>query len=336
METVPGSFGQQRAFTYSRLGWDDKRLMITTVTLNAAIDKTYYLPAFPLGKVSRVQRFNAAPGGKGINVAKVVTQLGIPVTATGFTGGMNGEIIKQQLTQMGIAHDFVDVEGESRICLNILDEGSGTSTELLEPGPTVSETALKQMEEKVRELAAKSRIVCFSGSLPAGAPKNYYVGLVRIAKEAGAYVILDASGDALRLGIEAKPDMIKPNEEEVAALLGIEVSDEEALWTAVETLLQKYGMDRISVSLGGAGSLTAVKGSSYRVTTPKVEVVNTVGCGDSFVAGMAVSLAKGLSVEEGLAMASAAGTSNAMTDQAGQIDPVMFEELRQQVRIEQL
>ncbi|WP_136604912.1 1-phosphofructokinase [Paenibacillus dokdonensis] len=307
--------------------------MITTVTLNAAIDKTYYLPSFPLGKVSRVQHFYAAPGGKGINVAKVISQLGVPVTATGFVGGMNGEIIRQQLTRMGIAHDFVSVEGESRICLNILDEANGTSTELLEPGPTVNDAALQEMEEKIRSLASQSKIVCFSGSLPAGAPKDFYVKLVTIAKEAGAYVILDASGDALRLGLEAKPDMIKPNEEEVAALLGIEVADEAALQKAVETLLQKYDMDRITVSLGGAGSLVAVKESCYRVTTPKVKVVNTVGCGDSFVAGMAVSLAKGLSLEEGLAVASAAGTSNAMTDQAGQIDPEEFEQLRHQVQI---
>ncbi|MWV43262.1 1-phosphofructokinase [Paenibacillus sp. HJL G12] len=307
--------------------------MITTVTLNAAIDKTYSLPTFPLGKVSRVQRFHAAPGGKGINVAKVVAQLGVPVTATGFVGGMNGEIIKQQLTQMGIAHDFVSVAGESRICLNILDETNGTSTELLEPGPTVDDAALKEMEAKISELASRSTIVCFSGSLPAGVPQDFYVKLVSIAKQAGAYVILDASGDALRYGLEAKPDMIKPNEEEVAALLGIEVADEEALQTAVETLLYKYEMDRISVSLGGAGSMTAAKDICYRVTTPKVEVVNTVGCGDSFVAGMAVSLAKGLSLEEGLAMASAAGTSNAMTDLAGHIEPEVFEQLRKQVQV---
>ncbi|MCJ8010917.1 1-phosphofructokinase [Paenibacillus sp. KQZ6P-2] len=310
--------------------------MITTVTLNAAIDKTYYLPSFPMGKVSRVQRFHAAPGGKGINVAKVVAQLGVPVTATGFVGGMNGEIIKQMLTQMEIAHDFISVEGESRICLNILDEANGTSTELLEPGPTVNDAALKEMEVRIGELASRSKIVCFSGSLPAGVPKDFYVKLVSIAKEAGAYVILDASGDALRFGLEAKPDMIKPNEDEVAALLGIEVTDEDALQKAVETLLQKYEMDRISVSLGGAGSLTASKGSSYRVTTPKVEVVSTVGCGDSFVAGMAVSLARNLPLEEGLAMASAAGTSNAMTDQAGLIELEEFEQLRKQVQIDRL
>lgn len=307
--------------------------MITTVTLNAAIDKTYFLPTFPLGKVSRVQRFRAAPGGKGINVAKVVAQLGVPVTATGFVGGFNGEMIKQLLDRMGIGHDFVSVQGESRVCLNILDEENGISTELLEPGPTVDPQALAQMEEKIREHAAKSRIVCFSGSLPAGVPKDFYVKLVSIAKEAGAYVILDASGDALRFGLEAGPDMIKPNEEEVEGLLGIRVQDEAALQKAVETLLQKYGMDRISVSLGGAGSMVASQAGTFRVETPKVDVVNTVGCGDSYVAGMAVSLATGLSLEEGLALASAAGTSNAMTDEAGLIEPEEVERLRGQVRI---
>lgn len=242
-------------------------------------------------------------------------------------------MIKQLLDRMGIGHDFVSVPGESRVCLNILDEENGISTELLEPGPTVDPQALAQMEEKIREHAAKSRIVCFSGSLLTGVPKDFYVKLVSIAKEAGAYVILDASGDALRFGLEAGPDMIKPNEEEVEGLLGIHVQDEAALQKAVETLLQKYGMDRISVSLGGAGSMVASQAGTFRVETPKVDVVNTVGCGDSYVAGMAVSLAKGLSLEEGLALASAAGTSNAMTDEAGLIEPDEVERLRGQVRI---
>lgn len=307
--------------------------MITTVTLNAAIDKTYYLPSFNKGQVTRVQQFHAAPGGKGINVAKVIAQLGVPVTASGFVGGMNGEIIKQQLSGMGIAHDFVSIEGESRLCLNILDQEAGTSTELLEPGPVVDEASLSAMELKMAELARKSRIVCISGSLPAGVPKDYYVKLVGIAKQEGAYVILDASGDALRFGLEAGPDMIKPNEDEVAGLLGMELLDETALRKAMETLQHQYKMERVSVSLGGAGSITVSEGGCYRATTPPVNVVNTVGCGDSFVAGMAVSLAKNLPLEDGLAMAAAAGTANAMTAHAGSIDVEEFEQLRGKVSL---
>ncbi|GAB6989117.1 1-phosphofructokinase [Paenibacillus pini] len=309
--------------------------MITTVTLNAAIDKTYYLTSLPKGHVSRMDRLHAAPGGKGINVAKVVSQLGMAVTATGFVGGMNGEWIKQQLSAMGVSHDFVVVEGESRLCLNMLDAEDQSSTEILEPGPSVEAESLELMKLKIMELAAKSEVVCFSGSLPVGVPKDYYVSLIEIAKQAGAYVILDTSGEALRLGLEAKPNMIKPNEEEVAALLGIEVQDESALRAAMLKLEQKYEMDRLIVSLGGAGSLTLYQGRFYRATCPPVQVINTVGCGDSFVAGTALAIAQQLEVQECLRISASAGTANAMTEQAGSINIDAYEQLRQEVKVTQ-
>lgn len=310
--------------------------MITTVTMNAAIDKTYYLPAFPHGKVSRVRQYLAAPGGKGINVAKVAAQLGAEVTASGIVGGMNGEIIKKQLDDMSIAHQFVAVEGESRLCLNIIDEETGSSTELLEPGPVVDNQALDAMEQTIATLARTSKVVCISGSLPAGAPADYYIRLVGSAKKEGAYVILDASGDALRFGLQANPDMIKPNEEEVAALLGTGIRDEQELLRAMEDLLREYRMERVCVSLGGAGSLTVTSQGRYRAVTPPIQVVNTVGCGDSFVAGMAVSLLKQLPAEEGIAMAAAAGTANALSAMAGSVDPDTFRRLLGQVEISRI
>lgn len=269
-------------------------------------------------------------------MAKVAAQLGAEVTASGIVGGMNGEIIKKQLDDMSIAHQFVAVEGESRLCLNIIDEETGSSTELLEPGPVVDNRALDAMVQTMSALARTSKVVCISGSLPAGAPADYYIRLVGAAKKEGAYVILDASGDALRFGLQANPDMIKPNEEEVAALLGTGIRDEQELLRAMEDLLREYRMERVCVSLGGAGSLTVTSQGRYRAVTPPIQVVNTVGCGDSFVAGMAVSLLKQLPAEEGIAMAAAAGTANALSAMAGSVDPDTFRRLLGQVEISRM
>lgn len=292
--------------------------MITTITLNAAIDKTYYLPSFQPGKVSRVATVHAFPGGKGLNVARVAHLLGEPVLASGFVGGHNGEFIRQELDKQGIRHDFVTVEGESRLCLNIIDETSRTSTELLEPGPVITDDHIEAMKRKVRQLAAASSIVAFSGSIPKGAPAAIYAELAAIAKAEGARVFLDTSGDPLLEGIKAQPYLIKPNEEEVAKLIGRPPERESDLYDSVRRLMEQ-GIECVVVSLGAAGSLAGIRGELYRVTAPSLDAVNTVGCGDAFVAGMAVAVSRGKNAEEALRLATAAGSANALTEQAGNV-----------------
>ncbi|MCR8631647.1 1-phosphofructokinase [Paenibacillus radicis (ex Xue et al. 2023)] len=309
--------------------------MITTVTLNAAIDKTYYVPLFTQKSVMRVQRFYAEAGGKGINVARVISQLGKPVLATGFAGGFNGRFIRQELDRQQIQHDFVEVAGESRLCLNIINELDGISTEILEPGPVISDTAMEQFTVKFKELAKRSVVVCISGSLPAGVPKDFYAKLVSLAKGEGAVVLLDTSGEALQRGAEAAPYLIKPNEQEAAQLIGKSVSD------AREMIEQLVSMERmnipcITISLGSEGSLAYVQGAYYRVKPPLIDAVNTVGCGDSFMAGMAVCIAEGRSIEESLRYATAVGSANALNEKAGYINKADVDELLKQVKVVQL
>ncbi|MCS7458997.1 1-phosphofructokinase family hexose kinase [Paenibacillus doosanensis] len=314
--------------------------MITTVTLNAAIDKTYYMARFPLGRVSRVKQMYAEPGGKGINVARVIHQLGLPVTATGFLGGYNGDWIRMALSRQGIAHDFVQVEEESRLCLNMIDEEVGVSTEVLEPGPSIPDRAMEQLSAAVGRLAARSRIVCFSGSLPSGVPSGYYAELIGIVKQAGALAFLDTSGEALRSGVQAVPDFIKPNEDEIVQLLGEEMNGEAASSsrTLQEKLasLQARGMAGVTVSLGAEGSLSSFDGSLYRAAAPRIEAVNTVGCGDAFVAGMAVSTAQELPAEERIAFATAVGTANALNAKAGYVKASDVERLLREVSVERI
>lgn len=307
--------------------------LITTVTLNAAIDKTYMMETFPLGKVSRVAEMISVPGGKGINVARVAGQLGGAVKATGFVGGSNGDYIVKQLTKAGIANDFVEVDGESRLCLNMIDKSTGTSTELLEPGPIPSASHIEAMKEKVKELAAKSAIVAFSGSLPKGVPATLYAELVEIAKAQGAKPFLDTSGDALIEGVRAKPFFIKPNEDEIDKLLGRKPERETELYSAVMRLTEQ-GIGCVVVSLGANGSLAGSGGKLYRIRAPRIEAVNPVGSGDSFVAGMAVALASGEPIEQALRLATASGTANALNAQAGHVIPEDVRRLLAQVRIE--
>lgn len=319
------------------MGWGVA--MITTVTLNAAIDKTYYVERFEVGKVLRVPKELATPGGKGINVARVLSQLGADVTATGFVAGKNGEFIAEQLDQQGIGHDFVSVSGESRLCLNIIDQTTGTSTELLEPGPVVDSEGLSRIKAKVEQLAAISSTIVFSGSLPAGLPEDTYATLIRIAKQAGAKVLLDASKGPLLKGIEAAPAFIKPNEDEVKALMAEDEAYHSGAMPQTEAFfnrmfeLNEQGIQFVIVTFGAKGAIAAVDGTLYRIETPELKAVNTVGCGDSFTAGMAFGLERCYSVEETLRLAAAAGSANALTEEAGNVRKEDLDHLLSQIRI---
>lgn len=307
--------------------------LITTVTLNAAIDKTYVLDAFPLGKVSRVSEMISVPGGKGINVARVVSQLGGLVKATGFVGGSNGDYIVKELVKSGIDNDFVQVEGESRLCLNMIDKTAGTSTELLEPGPVITERQIEAMKQKVMQLAAGSSIVAFSGSLPKGAPSALYAELVAAAKSQGAKAFLDTSGEALVEGVKAKPYFIKPNEDEIDKLLGRKPEGEADLHAGIRQLMEG-GVECVVVTLGASGSIAGYGGRLYRIRAPRIEAINPVGSGDSFVAGMAFAVAAGEPVEQALRLATASGTANALNAQAGDVRLEDVRRLLAEVHIE--
>jgi len=210
--------------------------MITTVTLNSAIDKTYYLGGFGKGGVYRVARQIAEPGGKGNNVAKVARLLGAEVAASGFSAGANGAFIEERLVERGIRTAFVAVKGESRICLNIIDEADGSSTELLEQGPTVEEADVTRLKSALHGLAASSSVVVMSGSLPQGVNVTLYAELIETIRSAGALAYLDTSGGAFGAALAAKPDFVKPNEHELAAWVGRELRGEDDIVQAAADL----------------------------------------------------------------------------------------------------
>ena len=306
--------------------------MITTVTLNAAIDKTYYVNSFELGGVQRVARQMAEPGGKGNNVAKVIALLGGDVTATGFVAGSSGSFIESSLRNRGIQTSFVRVAGESRVCLNIIDESNGTSTELLEQGPTIDINHIAEMKQTIHRLALQSSVVVLSGSLPQGAPADLYADLIGIIHSTKTRVFLDTSGTALSSGLQARPHSVKPNELELAGWLGQDQLHEHE-WAEAAQKLAAEGIAQVCVTLGDRGAIAFIDGQGYRVIPPTIHAINTVGCGDSFVAGMAFAEERGYSPAQKLRIASAAAAANAMSDQAGHIAYNLFQDFVKQVQV---
>lgn len=306
--------------------------MITTVTLNAAIDKTYYVNQFELGGVQRVARQIAEPGGKGNNVAKVIKLLGGDVTASGFVAGSSGSFIESSLINRGIQTSFVRVGGESRVCLNIIDESKGTSTELLEQGPVIDDHQIAEMKQTIHRLALECSVVVLSGSLPPGAPADLYADLIGIIKSTKARVFLDTSGAALSSGLQARPHFVKPNEHELAGWLGQDRLIESE-WAGAAQKLADEGIGQVCVTLGDRGAIAFIDGQGYRVIPPTIRAVNTVGCGDSFVAGMAFAEERGDAPDEKLRIASAAAAANAMSDKAGHIDYKLFQDYVKQVQV---
>ncbi|WP_068773740.1 1-phosphofructokinase [Paenibacillus sp. FJAT-26967] len=306
--------------------------MITTVTLNAAIDKTYTVSSFEMNRVLRIGQMIAVAGGKGVNVARVARTLGEPVTAAGFAAGFNGQFIRQGLDAEGIGHDFIEVPGESRLCLTVLDAQNGTQTELLEPGPEIPLPNLEELKSKIASLAAASTHVCFSGSLPAGCPADLYAELIRLAQHAGASAVLDASGDALAAGLEARPLLIKPNEHEIERLLGRAASSDDDLAVCLRQLMG-LGIRHVIVSLGGRGALAGSDGHLRRVQLPPVAAVNPVGSGDAMVAGMVTAIRRGYGDADMVRFGAACGSANALHAQAGAVTMEEVERLYREIRV---
>ena len=309
--------------------------MILTVTLNAAIDKRYVVDNYQVGEVNRVKECAYVAGGKGLNVSKAATIAGAKVIATGFVGGHAGEYIVEAVEKQGVMTDFVRVSGESRSCINIYDTLNKTQTEFLEPGVVVEEEEQRAFCLKFDQLLTKCDVVAISGSVPKGVGTDMYPMLVRLAKKAGKKVIVDTSGMLLEEAVKAKPDMIKPNIDEIRLLTGKQILDREELIEAgIE--LQKSGIERVVISLGADGSLMFVNERVYQAVVPKINAVNTVGCGDCMTAGFAISFERVMTPEEALRFASATSAASAMREETGYFDSADMEALFHQIEIKKL
>ena len=309
--------------------------MILTVTLNAAIDKRYVVENFRLGEVNRVKECAYTPGGKGLNVSKPAAIAGEEVVATGFVGGHAGHYIEEALKPFGIRSEFYHLDAESRSCINIWDETNRVQTEFLEPGFTVTEEQFQGFLEKFRDLVKQADVVAMSGSVPKGLDGTAYQRMVKICREEKKKVLLDTSGTLLKEGMKPKPTMIKPNLDEIRMLTGTACESLEEMIEAAKEI-HKSGVEIVAVSLGAEGSFVVCDQGIYQAKVPKIDAVNTVGCGDSMIAGFAVGFSKNISVEGSLRLASAVSAAAALREETGFFVKEDMERIFKEVKIKKI
>jgi 1-phosphofructokinase len=303
--------------------------MIITVTLNAAIDKSLSVPNFRLGRRHRTVERRALAGGKGVNIARTLKTLGVPVIATGFQGGPTGTQIVAQLAEESILHDFVRIREESRTNTSVLDPTTGEQTEINEQGPAVDPDEIEQFREKLLYLARGAQIVVFAGSLPRGVDPDFYAQLIRGVRKLDVVTLADTDGEPLRHAVRAEADVVTPNVIEAEELVGHEFNDDEDRVDAVHEIVSLGARAAIMTTGDGcwAHVLEAGAPRAYRVTVPRVESVASVGSGDAFLAGYIASRYRGASEAESLRFGVACGAESTGRMGAGLIDVRAVERL---------
>ncbi|MCI8516347.1 MAG: 1-phosphofructokinase [Hungatella sp.] len=310
--------------------------MIYTVTLNPAMDKTVEIPSFTIDRVNRITAIRTDPGGKGINVSKVIQKLGGTSIAAGILGGSTGEAILSALKAMGLESSFLFGDGETRTNLKVVDPAGHTNTDINEPGLTVSDRLMEKLLDELLAKLSSGDIVVLSGSLPKGAPADTYFTWTNACQKAGAKVILDADGDLLAAGLKASPYLIKPNNHELSRMLGETLETPEDLKKAAENLMEQYGIPMVVVSMGGDGALYVTRGKTVCAEGLKVPVGSTVGAGDSLVAALAFALESGMALEETVRLSTATGAANVMCSGTQAAEYSVIRELIPKVRFRQL
>lgn len=284
--------------------------MILAVSLNSAMDRTVLLSGrLASGEIQRAVSADVQMGGKGLNVAKAAARLGAAVCATGFAGGLTGRFLREECARLGIRDGLVTTSGESRVCYMFANQDGTPPTVVNEPGPFISPAEVEALLEVFTALLPQSSLAVLSGSLPPGVPVDIYRRMIEAARSAGVRCLLDSSGEPLRHGLLAKPWLIKPNADEFAELVGRWQTEDDL--TRQCRQLQAAGVENVIVSLGGDGALVVAGEQCWHVKPPSLETANPTGCGDIFVAGLAVSLDRGGTLLDGVRLGTACAAANA-------------------------
>ncbi|WCP70065.1 1-phosphofructokinase [Vibrio tubiashii] len=257
---------------------------VVTITLNPALDLTGSLDSLSVGSVSLVEKSNLHAAGKGVNVAKVLSDLGAEVTVTGFLGKDNPELFHQLFDDIQVNNEFVEVQGATRINVKLV-EADGQVSDINFPGVHVTKEEIDCFEQTLFRLAETHDYFVLAGSLPGGVSPEQCAAWIEKLHQQGKKVLFDSSKMALRAGIEAQPWLIKPNDEELSDLIGDHLSTPEQCQTAAQTLSNK-GIANIVVSMGADGVMWLNQGQWLHAKPPRMNVVSTVGAGDTLVAGL--------------------------------------------------
>jgi 1-phosphofructokinase family hexose kinase len=315
--------------------------MILTVTLNTAIDKTLAVPNFRLGRRHRTVEQTSMPGGKGVNVARVLKTLGQPVIATGLAGGATGTRIVEQLTNVSVLSDFVRIREESRTNTAVIDPTTGEQTEINERGPSVSEAEVELFVDKLLYLAKGAKWCVFAGSLPRNVDVDVYARLIRELRRLDVVCVVDTDGDPLRRAVRAEPDVVTPNVLEAEELVGHEFNEPEDHVIAVREMLELGAREAVMTMPDGCYAMLRPEEPHgapplYRVRVPpgRIEPRATVGSGDAFLAGYVSARYSGRSGEEALVYGVACGAESTQHLGAGLVDPGEVERLLGDVVVE--
>lgn len=298
---------------------------VVTVTLNPAVDQTLSIPGFAVGQVNRVEESRCDAGGKGVNVASVLADLGVEVTATGLLGADNAAPFESLFRRKRIEDRFVRIAGSTRVGIKIAD-GQRT-TDINFPGLSPSEDDLAELRGRIADLAAPGRWFVLSGSVPPGVPSAIYAEMIDSIHGRGGYVALDTSGAALREALASRPELVKPNLDELSEVIGHRPVD----WRAAARSL---GVPRVVVSMGGDGAVFVDGEEALLARPPRVVVRSTVGAGDAMVAGLVYGMIHELPLEEAARFATASGACAVTRIGSGIENPDEHRDLMRQVEIE--
>jgi 1-phosphofructokinase family hexose kinase len=289
--------------------------MITVAGFNTAIDRFIQVDALTSGEVHRVREEKIYPGGKGVHVAQTLAELGERVRLIGLVDQAHEAFIARQLNARGALFHGVAIEGQLRQCL-ALQEADGRITEILAQGPQLNPIEQDALLREFGRSVEDSDLMILTGSLPRGFDDSLYAGLVEYAHSMGKHCLVDASGEALRHAVDAKPLLVKPNRDEISRLVGFAVNDLQAAERAVNALRER-GVTMPVVSLGELGAVAADASGVWHAQLASTQVRNVVGSGDCFLAGMAVAILRKLPLDEALRLAIACGVANAESEETG-------------------
>ncbi|MBI3996438.1 MAG: 1-phosphofructokinase [Candidatus Omnitrophica bacterium] len=285
--------------------------MIGTVTINPSIDQHILIDKLMKDDAIRAREIRRDPGGKGINVSRVVKELGGETVAFGVSGGCAGYMLKSLMAEHGIPFEAIEVPEETRINVILTDRSDRTQTRISAPGPRMTLADVEGFMQKIVTYQPTPPWWVLGGSLPPGVPEDFYAKLITTLQQRGMKCLLDADDEVLKLGLQAKPYLIKPNEHEFARLMGRSLPDEQAMVGAARQLVQE-GVQVVAITLGRRGALIVSQDAALHVTSPDVEVKSKVGAGDSFLAGFVFALSQGQPLESAMRLGTAAGTAAVM------------------------
>ena len=309
--------------------------MIVTVTLNAAVDRTLTVPSFRPGHRHRASDSLTLAGGKGINIARGLKRLEVPVVATGLAGGRTGTRIVEELTTEEILNDFVRIADESRTSTAVVDPTAPSYSEINEWGPHVEPEELDFLLEKLRYLSRGAAFVVFAGSLPRGVDAGFYGEAIRELNRLHVPTVLDAEGEPLARGIDAEPYLVSPNQREAEDLIGQELSEEQDFVLALEQIADLGARNVLITHENGCFALLREDRSPrlLKAVAPPLEPVAPVGGGDVLLSGFLAARSEGRQAEEALRDAVAAGSASTLEVGAGRFDPREAARLAHEVQV---